>query len=101
MAVATSSAVRAAPPPKPVAMRVELEDHGQDFLEWDLDEAGVVLDCRPFQAALWVGVRVRNHARLRAGSPLLLTLVNGDEITLNYPAAMVMRMPRAHAGRVV
>lgn len=31
------------------------EDHGQDFLEWDVADDGFVLDSRPFQASVWVG----------------------------------------------
>jgi len=81
-------------PPKPVAVRLELEDHGQDFTTWDLDEDGVVIDSQPFQASVWRGVRVRNHRLLRAGAQLQLTLEDGRELTLNYPVAMVMRMPR-------
>ncbi len=29
------------------------EDDGQDFLEWDVDENGLVIDSRPFQGAMW------------------------------------------------
>ena len=39
---------------------VYLEDGGQDFLEWDIED-GVVVDCRPFQAWLWIGTRVYNE----------------------------------------
>jgi hypothetical protein len=34
---------------------IEFEDNGQDFLEWDIDSAGVVIACRPLQGWLWVG----------------------------------------------
>jgi hypothetical protein len=33
---------------------------GQDFLEWDINDKGEVVGCRPFQAWLWVGVKVQN-----------------------------------------
>lgn len=37
-------------------MIVYFEDHGQDFLEWLIDdETGKVLDCKPYQARIWVG----------------------------------------------
>lgn len=32
------------------------EDNGQDFLEWDIDENGLVIDSRPFQATVWCGL---------------------------------------------
>jgi hypothetical protein len=35
-------------------------DEGQDFLEWDIDEKGKVIDCRPFQGWLWIGKIVHN-----------------------------------------
>lgn len=39
---------------------IVFEDHSQDFLEWDIDEHGVVVGCRPFQASTWCGGRVLN-----------------------------------------
>jgi len=38
---------------------VYLEDRGQDFLEWDIED-GIVVDCRPFQGWLWNGTKVHN-----------------------------------------
>jgi hypothetical protein len=89
------SALKFPQPPKPRAMTVQLEDRGQDFTEWDLDEDGVVVACRPCQEIVWCGVKVRNHATLRCGSTLLLTLSDGRETTLNYKAAMVGRVAPA------
>lgn len=34
------------------------EDNGQDFLEWDVDESGVVIDSRPFQGAMWASANL-------------------------------------------
>lgn len=42
------------------------EDNGQDFLEWDIDEEGKVVDCRPFQSAIWCGYRVLFPEQLEA-----------------------------------
>lgn len=39
---------------------VQFRDDGQDFLEWDLDAEGVVVDSRPFQRDQWRGTRVLN-----------------------------------------
>jgi hypothetical protein len=74
---------------------VELKDLGQSFTEWHLDEDGIVVDSRPAGAEIWRGVKVRNHHQLRAGSELHLVLANGDALTLDYRAAMVVRLPRA------
>jgi len=50
---------------------VYFEDHGQDFLEWDLDENGVVIACRPFQEGIWKGTKVLN-SEIRPGEYLLI-----------------------------
>ena len=50
---------------------IVFEDDGQDFLEWDVDEKGVVVDCRPFQQNVWNGTKVVNAATCRAKSKLL------------------------------
>lgn len=36
---------------------ITFEDRQQDFLQWDICN-GVVIDCRPFQASLWVNCRL-------------------------------------------
>jgi len=67
---------------------VELEDHGQDFLEWDIED-GVVVDCRPFQGWLWNGTRVHND-HIIPGTILDITPVTGGHpTTLNYPVKEV------------
>ncbi len=38
--------------------RIFFEDHGQDFLYWDIDQDGSVVDCGPFQYSVWVGTKV-------------------------------------------
>ncbi len=57
---------------------VTFEDNGQDFLEFDLDEDGIVIDCRPFQAFLWVNHKVINHDSLVANQNVILQTTNGD-----------------------
>ena len=38
----------------PTIIRVEFEDNGQDFLQWDVDaKSGLIVDCQPFQYTLW------------------------------------------------
>jgi hypothetical protein len=69
---------------------IELEDHGQDFLEWDIDETGKVVDCRPFQAWVWNGTIVHNKD-IRVGDILLITTTHfpDESTTLNYPVKSV------------
>lgn len=45
------------------------EDKGQDFLEWDVSENGIAMDCRPFQTEAWNGTAVINIEDLRYGNP--------------------------------
>lgn len=37
---------------------IHFVDNGQDFLQWDIAPGGEVIDCRPFQASVWVGCRI-------------------------------------------
>jgi len=67
---------------------VHLEDHGQDFLEWDIKD-GVVIDCRPFQGWLWNGTKVLN-TEIRPGDILDIIPPSGGQTTLNYPVEKVV-----------
>ena len=53
-----------------VAAILEFEDHGQDFLRWELDAKGRVIGCGPFQAFSWVGCQVLVFEKLKAGDSL-------------------------------
>jgi len=66
---------------------VYLEDHGQDFLEWDIEDRFVV-DCRPFQGWLWKGTYVFS-TDIQPG--LLLDIMTKDEqrTRLRYPVERV------------
>lgn len=67
------------------------EDHGQDFLEWDIDEKNIVIACRPFQEWLWKGYRVLNET-IKPGS--LLSIVSPqkkDVRTINYRIEKVIQ----------
>ena len=65
-------------------MTIAFEDDSQDFLEWDLDESGKVIDCRPFQADVWCGVLVLNAGTLQPGSEVQLQMKNGEHRTLTH-----------------
>ncbi len=66
---------------------VYFEDHGQDFLEWDIED-GVVVACRPFQGWLWNGTKVLN-TEIRQGDILEIIPPSGGRTTLNYPVEKV------------
>ena len=38
-------------------LTIVFEDKGQEFREWDIQD-GMVVECRPKQADIWVGTRV-------------------------------------------
>ena len=69
---------------------VHFEDHGQDFLEWDLAPGGLVLACRPLQGFVWVGCVVlaapQPGQQLRYSSPL-----DGQAHVIRYPVAKVVQ----------
>lgn len=78
---------------------VDLEDQGQDFTRWTLDETGLVVDCQPSQAWLWCGSRVPNHAALAPGSILQVELSDAfgrlkRTMPLRYRAVRVWETPR-------
>ncbi|KAL5901793.1 hypothetical protein ACKVV1_011496 [Pyricularia oryzae] len=50
-----------------MSITIEFEDLGQDFLVWTLNENGVVIECKPFQAWLWKGRQVVDYASLKRG----------------------------------
>lgn len=78
---------------RPVRYTVRLEDHGQDFLEWDLDDRGHIVDCRPFQAWLWIKYRVVSQlSELRVGDTLWTVPRDRSGVSpfpLNYPVKRV------------
>lgn len=74
-----------------VATTIRFEDHGQDFLEWDLDAAGKVIESRPCQSWVWCKRTVINHADLSEGDKAVL-----DQGTnIRYPLTKVQRFPRS------
>lgn len=69
--------------------RIHLEDRGQDFLRWDIDQYGVVVECQPFQAWVWNGTKVTNFESLGPGDILQIIDREGRETTLNYPCVSI------------
>jgi len=68
-----------------VHQTIALEDHGQDFLEWDLDADGNIIACRPAQGWLWTQRRVINHSQLVSGGSCVVQSPDGTQRILNYP----------------
>lgn len=77
-------------------IKVYLEDRGQDFLEWDIED-GIVVGCRPFQAWMWEGTRVHNED-INPGDILSITPPGKELTTLNYP---VLRVELVEPSRVM
>lgn len=50
--------------------RIYFEDNGQDFLWWEINEAGIVVDCSPFQSAVWEGSEVIAPDFIKVGDQL-------------------------------
>jgi hypothetical protein len=71
-------------------MRITFEDHGQDFLTWQLDNNGIVVASEPFQSWVWSGVKVLHPDRLRAGSTLAYKRGPKKRFsTIRYPIASI------------
>lgn len=69
---------------------ITFEDHGQDFLEWDIEKHRVI-GCRPFQASVWVGLLVfTSEPKLRAGGRVTV-LADGKPREINYRIEKVSR----------
>jgi hypothetical protein len=69
---------------------VTFEDHGQDFLEWDI-QGGKVVGCRPFQAFAWCGDTVLSESFEVGGKITIKTRMEEREITIRYPLVKVVR----------
>lgn len=76
-------------PCRPGPHTIHFEDHGQDFLEWDIDAHGVVTDCRPTQAWCWKGNVLVNDA-VPGGIVAYVSTADGERHTIRYPVAKVV-----------
>ncbi len=63
---------------------IHFEDHGQDFLQWTIDETGKVVNCWPFQASIWCQYYVIDVALLKIGD-LVPIIKDKEQITIKYP----------------
>lgn len=63
---------------------IYFQDNGQDFTHWQIDDKGMVVDSQPFQAHIWTGCKVLNHAIIQPGDEVYLQLKDGHEMTLRH-----------------
>ena len=68
---------------------IAFEDHGQDFLEWDVKD-GVVVACRPFQEWAWKGTKV-DMRRAQEGQLLPIIATSGQTKVIKYPVIAMSR----------
>jgi hypothetical protein len=71
-----------------IGKTIHFADQGQDFLEWDLDRNGVVVDSRPFQATIWCGTKVLNR-QIAPGAYVRAKVITGRELELKYPVVSI------------
>ena len=71
---------------------IVFEDHGQDFLEWDVID-GVVVDCRPFQGFVWKGTKV-DRTKAAEGQLLPIITKRGERRVVMYPVIAMSRTER-------
>lgn len=67
-----------------VVVRIHFEDHGQDFLRWEIDAKGKVIGCEPFQASYWCGLEVWQPSLLRAGDLVHFLDRDGQSRRIKY-----------------
>lgn len=70
---------------------VFFEDDGQDFLEWDINDKGEVVACRPFQGAIWIGTKVHNKD-IHPGEHLDITTTDGAARRLIHAVEKVQEL---------
>jgi len=68
-------------------------DEGQDFLEWDIDDEGRVVDCRPYQGDIWIETKVLNE-KIMPGDLLDVTTPDGVERTIAHAVKKVQQKRR-------
>lgn len=64
--------------------KIIFEDHGQDFLRWEV-EGGVVVSSEPFQSSVWKGCKI-----LKADSGEKVTIERkGRVLEVAYPVESI------------
>jgi hypothetical protein len=60
-------------------MKIYFEDKMQDFLMWEIDKEGVIINSEPFQKSIWAGEKLILNSIQKGKKPIF---ENGR--TLNY-----------------
>jgi hypothetical protein len=68
---------------------IHFQDQGQDFLRWQVDEAGVVTGSWPFQKQVWSGLQITNLSKLKADE-LVHHNRFGEDGSIRYPIKAVV-----------
>ena len=66
-------------------------DDGQDFLEWDVNDKGEVVECRPFQGDVWVGTKILDK-EFGPGAYLNITTTDGAYRRLIHAVEKVLEL---------
>ena len=69
-------------------IKVTFKDEGQDFLWWEIDENGKVVDCGPFQATTWCKCQVVGTT----AAPTLSDIRKGDHLVILPPGGKIMSL---------
>lgn len=67
--------------------RIIFEDHGQDFLEWVIDETNTVVECEPAQGFVWNQSVVLT---MEVGEQPEIQTWTGLKFTLAYPIVEIV-----------
>lgn len=70
--------------------RVYFEDHGQDFMFWDIDASDHIIHAGPFQSMIWGGCRLSGGQTLEPGHQIEFWSPSANRyLRLNYPIEKV------------
>lgn len=77
---------------------VKFEDHGQDFLEFDVEADGKIVGVRPFQFSTWSKHKVMNMEWLKVGNWVVLDDIHGafskkpgGMLRIKYPIKSIVK----------
>lgn len=68
---------------------IHFQDQGQDFLRWQVDEAGVVVGSWPFHKQIWAGLQVTNLSKLKKDELVRHNRFD-EEGSIRYPVKAVV-----------
>lgn len=64
---------------------IQFEDHGQDFLTWEVSKKGKVKSSQPFQTSIWSKYHVTNLADLQPGGLVEICAPGEEPWNIKYP----------------